>query len=130
MRNNLGKMRLLAATAALAAGLMAAPAANAALTIYIANGNAAGIGFNDPTPVAPVGGNTGTTLGEQRLIAFQYAADLWGAVLESNAPIYISAQFSALDCTADQAVLGSAGAATSLRNFPNAPRANTWYPVA
>ena len=29
----------------------------------------AGVGFNDPTTVAPVGGNTGTTLGQQRMIA-------------------------------------------------------------
>ena len=39
----------------------------AAATITIVNGDPAGVGFNDPTPVAPVGGNTGTTLGAQRL---------------------------------------------------------------
>ena len=127
MRNNLGKMRLLAATAALAAGLMAAPAANAALTIYIANGNAAGVGFNDPTPVAPVGGNPGTTLGEQRLIAFQYAAQKWGATLTSSVDVYIFARFTALSCTATGAVLGSAGTTEVFSDFPNAPLANTWY---
>jgi hypothetical protein len=30
-----------------------------------------GVGFNDPTPATPVGGNIGTTIGQQRLIAFQ-----------------------------------------------------------
>ena len=45
---------------------------------------APGEGFNDPTPAAPVGGNTGTTLGQQRLIAFQHAADIWGAELDTN----------------------------------------------
>ncbi len=40
-----------------------------AATIVINNVNGAGVGFNDPTAVAPVGGNTGTTLGQQRLIA-------------------------------------------------------------
>ncbi len=34
-------------------------------------------GFNDPTPVAPVGGNPGTTLGEQRLNVYRYVAGIW-----------------------------------------------------
>jgi hypothetical protein len=127
MRNNLGKLRLLAATAALAAGLMAAPAANAALTIFIANGNAAGVGFNDTTPVAPVGGNPGTTLGAQRLFAFQYAAQKWGATLTSSVDVYIFARFTALTCTATGAVLGSAGTTEVFSDFANAPIANTWY---
>jgi hypothetical protein len=127
MRNNLGKLRLLAATAALATGLLAAPAANAALTIFIANGNAAGVGFNDPTPVAPVGGNPGTTLGEQRLIAFQYAAQKWGATLTSSVDVYIFARFTALACNETGAVLGSAGTTAVFSDFPNAPIANTWY---
>ena len=66
--------RAASASVVVLAGLMAASAADAAATIVIINGNAAGVGFNDPTPAAPVGGNTGTTLGEQRLIAFQHAA--------------------------------------------------------
>ena len=54
--------------------LRALPAPAAIVTIV--NMDGAGEGFNDPTPLAPVGGNTGTTRGAQRLIAFQYAADL------------------------------------------------------
>ena len=46
-----------------------------------------GEGFNDPTPVEPVGQNPGVTLGEQRLIVFQFAADLWGSLLESDVEI-------------------------------------------
>ena len=42
------------------------------------------MGFNDPTPATPVGGNTGTTIGAQRLIVFKEAARIWGAVLPSN----------------------------------------------
>lgn len=49
-----------------------------AATIVIQNGDAAGVGFNDTTAVAPIGGNTGTTLGQQRLNAFQFAANIWG----------------------------------------------------
>jgi hypothetical protein len=49
-----------------------------AAIITIVNNDAAGEGFNDPTPVAPVGGNNGTTRGAQRLIVVQRAADIWG----------------------------------------------------
>lgn len=94
--------------------------------IIIVNINAAGVGFNDPTPAVPVGGNPGTTLGEQRLIAFQYAADLWGARLDSDVPIRIRAQFTSLGT----GVLGSAGPVSVFRDFPNAPLPGTWYHVA
>lgn len=101
-----------------------------AATIVIVNQNAPGVGFNDPTPAEPVGGNPGTTLGQQRLIAFQYAADLWGATLDSAVPIRIGASFVPLSCTATGAVLGSAGAPSVWADFPNAPRPGTWYPPA
>jgi len=101
-----------------------------AATIVIVNQNAPGIGFNDPTPAAPVGGNPGTTLGEQRLNAFQRAADIWGATLVSNVPIRVGASFVPLACNATGAVLGSAGANQIWSDFPGAPRANTWYPAA
>ena len=76
----------------------------------IVNINAAGVGFNDPTPAAPVGGNTGTTLGEQRLIAFEHAASIWSARLDSSVPIRIRAQFTSLGA----GVLGSAGPSRSI----------------
>ena len=63
-------------------------AAFAAATITVVNTDGPGEGFNDPTPAAPVGGNPGTTRrGQQRLIAFQHAADIWGAVLDSPVEI-------------------------------------------
>ena len=89
----------------------------------IVNINAPGVGFNDPTPVAPVGGNTGTTLGEQRLIAFNHAAAIWSTRLDSTVPIRIRAQFSSLPA----GVLGSAGPIVVFANFPNAPLQGTWY---
>jgi len=104
--------------------------AHANSTFVIVNANDPGVGFNDPTPAAPVGGNPGTTLGEQRLYAFTYAADQWGATLTSTIPIVISAQMTPLDCNSTSAVLGSAGASSVFRNFPNAPKANTWYSYA
>ncbi len=121
----------LAGALTLALGLVgAAQQAQAAATIVIQNLNAAGVGFNDPTPAAPVGGNAGTTLGQQRLIAFQAAADQWGATLTSSQTIVIRASFEPLTCTANSAVLGSAGAYNIWRDFPGAAKTGTWYPQA
>ena len=120
-----------AALKALAAAAIACTVGSAgAVTIVINNINAAGVGFNDTTPAAPVGGNAGTTLGQQRLIAFSHAANIWGANLTSPVPIVINAQFSALACTATSAVLGSAGATRIFRDFPGATRAGTWHSYA
>jgi hypothetical protein len=120
----------LIATAAIAANLATPSAAAAAATITIINGNAAGVGFNDPTPTAPVGGNTGTTLGEQRLIAFQRAAQIWGATLNSVVEIKVLATFEPLGCSATSATLGSAGPITVSRDFPGVPFTGTWYHAA
>jgi hypothetical protein len=106
--------------------LSAAAAIAGPAQFVIVNLNLPNVGFNDPTPAVPVGGNTGTTLGEQRLIAFQYAASLWSARLDSSVPIRIRAQFTSLPA----GVLGSAGPVTVVRDFPNAPLTNTWYHVA
>jgi hypothetical protein len=103
---------------------------HSAATITIINGNAAGVGFNDPTPVAPVGGNPGITLGEQRLNAFYHAATIWGAQITSAPAISIYATFEILSCTATSAVLGSAGPVTIWRDFPGAPFSDTWYHAA
>ena len=110
--------------------LASAGAAWSAATITIVNGDPAGVGFNDPTVVAPVGGNAGTTLGAQRLNAFQAAAAKWGATLTSAVPIRVLATWEALTCTATSAVLGSAGATEVFRNFPGAPRADAWFSKA
>jgi hypothetical protein len=99
----------------------------AGANIVIVNVNAPGVGFNDPTPAAPVGGNTGTTIGQQRLIAFQYAANIWGSTLDSGVTIYIQAQFTPLSCTATAATLGSAGTIIIVRDFTNAEYPATWY---
>lgn len=104
----------------------------ASATIVVINNDGPGEGFNDPTPAAPVGGNNGTTKGQQRLIAFQYAADIWGATLDSNETIYVVAAFNPLAPN----VLGSAGAWDVFSDFPgvgNHPGAQfpqTWYSSA
>jgi hypothetical protein len=121
-----GPARLLRAGVYAAAALISLPAALApAATVTIVNADSAGVGFNDPTPAAPVGGNTGTTLGQQRLIAFQHAADLWGSRLTSAVPIVVRANFGPLTpCTPTSGVIGSAGPANAWTlggSFPNVP---------
>src|SRR5258707_14970821 len=103
--------------------------ARAAATIVILNTDAPNVGFNDPTPAAPVGGNPGTTLGQQRLNAFQAAANIWGANLTSVPTVVIDAAWAALSCNATAATLGSAGA-TQVFSSATFPIPNTWYPVA
>lgn len=102
----------------------------AGATITIVNLDGPGEGFNDPTPAAPIGGNPGTTVGQQRLIAFQFAADIWGATLDSPAEIKIQAQFDPLTCTATTGVLGSAGARVVISDFPGTEFPRTWYHIA
>ena len=109
--------------------LVASPVADAA-TFTVINNDGAGEGFNDPTPAAPVGGNTGTTLGAQRLIAFQRAADIWGALLSSAVTIRVNATFDPLACNASSAILGSAGPVTAFRDFTGVLAGSTWYPSA
>ncbi len=119
---------LLAAALGIVCALPATALANS--QFIIVNADAAGEGFNDPTPIAPVGGNPGTTVGAQRLAAFQFAADRWGQILDSKVPIRINANFDPLTCTATSAVLGSAGTTSVHSNFAHAPLANTWFSAA
>lgn len=114
----------------LAAVLCAASGAADAATVVIRNMDGPGEGFNDPTPVTPVGGNPGVTLGQQRLMAFTYAADRVAGGLGSPVTIVVEARFDPLACGASGATLGSAGANTVHRDFAGAPRPGTWYPQA
>ncbi len=100
-----------------------------AATIVITSRDAPNVGFNDPTPVDPVGGNTGTTLGQQRLNVYRYVADLWEQAIDSAVPITVSAGWEALTCTATSATLGSAGAWNIWHDFPGSVP-GTWYPQA
>jgi len=98
--------------------------------LIIQNGDGVGEGFNDPTPATPVGGNTGITLGEQRMQVFEKAAEIWGQKLSSNAPVVVVADFDVLFCDANSAVLGGAGPINLAADFNNAPQASTWYHIA
>lgn len=117
-------------TAVLAAAVLTAhPAAAAGFSIrYL---DPPGEGFNDTTPVLPVPGNPGNTLGQQRRNVMNHAASVWAAVLESDTEIIVDASFSStLECTQTSAVLGGATTSILLADFAGAPRADTWYPAA
>lgn len=123
-------MKRIVLLALVALSVVALAGASNAATIIVQNNDGAGEGFNDPTPVSPVGGNPMTTLGDQRLYAFQYAADIWGAYLASSVTILVDAEMNVLTCTPTGAVLGSAGTQTVHRDFTGAPRSATYYPAA
>jgi hypothetical protein len=109
--------------------LAAALTVNAA-TITIVNQDGLNEGFNDPTPAAPVGGNNGATIGQQRLNVFQEAADIWGALLPSAVVIRVQAQFNPQTCTPTTAILGSAGPIQYFRDFVGQELPATWHHVA
>ena len=77
----------------LVVGALAASSAMGQANIVIENFDAPNIGFNDTTAAAPIGGNPGTTVGQQRLNAFQHAATIWGATLPSGPTITIRASW-------------------------------------
>lgn len=123
--------------ASLALGaLIATPAAAQSARIIVVNGDPPGVGFNDPTPAAPIGGNPGTTVGQQALNVFQTAANRWAANLQSKQVISVIAFFTPLGCTSTGATLGAAAPNWSFRDVPalqeggKALEPGTWYPAA
>jgi hypothetical protein len=113
----------LALALALAFGVASSSAAQAQQIIVDFYAVAPGTGFADPTPVAPVGGNPGVTLGEQRIRVFLQAAQIWTQLLQPTQDIYVAAQFEPLGA----GILGSAGPSFIHANFPNAELLNTWH---
>ncbi|OOG65377.1 hypothetical protein B0E46_03245 [Rhodanobacter sp. B04] len=122
-------------SALLVAGLLGMAGSAAAAEIQIINKDKAGVGLNDTTPATPVGGNQGTTRGQQAQIVFNFAAYMWGAVLKSTVPIQVDANFGPLQCDANGTVLGSTGtlgyaAFTDANSLPAGAKLNLWYPGA
>ena len=96
-------------------------------SISIINNDDPGEGFNDNTSVVPIGGNTATTLGAQRMAALQRAASIWADALSSDVPIVIEASFDPLQCDEYGVVGGGAIPVSVDRDFAGAPLVNTWY---
>jgi hypothetical protein len=119
------KLAGLMGAAACMTAIASAPARAADIILNIVD--PPNVGFNDPTPVSAVGGNAGTTLGQQRRIVFETAASIWEATLAPNVDIVIQSSFAPLACTATTGVLGAAGAIQIFANFENAEWPNTWY---
>ncbi|HQR47032.1 MAG TPA: PKD domain-containing protein [Thermoanaerobaculia bacterium] len=105
-----------------------------AVTITIVNKDAAGKGLNDPTAAAPVGGNPGTTIGEQRMNVFKEAARIWGQILPGNVEIRVDASFTddtnIMTCTETSATLGGTSPTYVEAQFAGAPEYQLWYVVA
>jgi hypothetical protein len=116
----------------IALGLMLSAGHAGAATVTIVNTNDPGVGFNDPSIVAntDAGCVVGETLGACRLRVFTTAANQWGRLLSSNVEIRVQARMIPQTCSGTSAVLGSAGPIGAFSNFPNAPRAGTFYPSA
>lgn len=58
--------------------------------------------------------------------AFEFAAGIWETLISSPITIEVDATFQALG----EDILGGAGPAVIVRNFPGAPQAGIWYPIA
>lgn len=122
-------MNKLLLASALSMGLCALAGNADAARIVLYNMDPAGVGLNDATPAMPTGSNPGTTVGEQRIYTYLFAADLWGATLQSEVDIKVYASFAPLACEATAGVLGSAGTNWILYNFPGVDP-NVLYPSA
>ena len=120
MRSNLRSIAL---------ALVVSVCALSAATVRVFNGDPPGQGFNDETPATPVGGNAGTTVGLQRQITFQFAANLWGRTLTSSQIIRVIAFITPLPCDTTSAVLGAAAPNFFFANVPGL-KPDVWYPAA
>jgi len=98
--------------------------------------NSCDTGFwTDSTPVTPVGGNTGTTLGQQRQNALNYAATQLTQQLQIPVNITVHACGAHLGGSSSSAVLAHAAPLYYLLDEPafplNAlPKKYTWYPIS
>lgn len=89
--------------------------------------------WTDTTPVSAVGGNPGTTLGEQRKNALTYAAGELTTQLHITVPITVHACGAHLGGDQNSATLAHAGPTTyfydePLFPLPMLPEKYTWYP--
>lgn len=120
------KFTVMAASAALAACLVA-PLAHGQTKMVLINMNEPQVGLNDPAPVPRSGGNPGATLGQQRLIVYQYALDIWAALLRTPVPIRVEAEFGPMICDSGGVVLGGASPSAHISADRVVPGGSTDY---
>ncbi|HUM01304.1 MAG TPA: PA domain-containing protein, partial [Thermoanaerobaculia bacterium] len=134
------RIAFLAAPAFLGA-LLAAEASAVTITIVNKDANSStglcdsthNTGLCDPTSAVPVGGNAGTTVGEQRMNVFKEAARIWGEILPGSVEIKVDASFISggfMTCSATSATLGGTAPTFVESEFTNAPDFELWYVVA
>lgn len=111
----------------LAAALQSLPGASFELVVL----DDSETGFNSTEPRSPIGGNPGTTLGEQRRAVFEEAARVWGRYLQSAVPIRVEAEFTLLGGEPNAGFTLAGAAPVSVEsNFEGAPKQDVWYPLA
>ncbi|MGA9334850.1 MAG: hypothetical protein WBV39_11290, partial [Rudaea sp.] len=89
--------------------------------------------WTDPTKAMPIGGNPGTTLGEQRMNAVKYATNELSTQLHIPIPIAVHACGAHLGGDQDSAILAHASPNSYFFDSPEYPinslaRKYTWYP--
>jgi hypothetical protein len=94
-------------------------ACSAQADIIIVNQNDPDEGLNDPSERTPIGGNTGETLGEQRLNVLFEAARILNESLDIKYDVHVGSQFTVLPCSGDGTVLGQAGASDYYLDYSN-----------
>jgi len=90
--------------------------------------------WTDPTTVAPVGGNPGTTLGQQRQNALKYAIQQLTQSEQPPVPVTVHACWAHLAGSANRAIIAHATPVTFLVDEPDfggyvLPRRYTWYSI-
>jgi len=91
--------------------------------------------WTDATAAAPIGGNTGTTLGQQRKNALTYATQQLAQQLNLHTTITVHACGAHLDGDANSAILAHAAPIYYFFDSPefpfnSVPQKYTWYPAA
>lgn len=86
--------------------------------------------FSNTTKVLPVGGNMGSTLGEQRREVFKRVGKIWGSKINSNNEIVVAVEAKHFGCDPGGYALAAAGPTSFSVNFAHAPFKNTLYPIA
>ncbi len=113
--------------------LLLSVAAVSAVPIQVTYTDAANTGFFDPASRTPAGANPGTTLGQQRRIAFEYAVSRWASQISGTIPIRVRAGWSSTSPVGSRITLASASPVNFFRNAEQVsglPRDNTFFPSA
>ncbi|WP_035614599.1 Ig-like domain-containing protein [Haloferula sp. BvORR071] len=105
-----------------------------AVPIQVTYTDAANTGFFDPAPRAATGSNPGTTLGQQRRIAFEYAASRWSSQIKGSIPIKVTAGWASTAPGGNGIItMASASPQNFFKNgvvVSGLPKNNTFYPSA